>query len=49
MNRRLISALLLGVVIAGCAGVEYADRPEGPFEIALLATTETRGELEPCG
>ncbi|MBD3348670.1 MAG: hypothetical protein GF400_05695 [Candidatus Eisenbacteria bacterium] len=49
MNRRLIAGLLAGVVIAGCAGVEYAERPDGPFDIAILATTETRGELEPCG
>jgi hypothetical protein len=49
MNRRLIFSILLGMMIAGCAGVRHAERPEGAFEIALLATTGTRGELEPCG
>ncbi len=49
MNRRLILTILLGMLIAGCAGVQRAERPEGPFEIALMATAETRGELEPCG
>ena len=49
MGRRLILSVLLGTLIAGCAGVQHAERPEGPFEMALLATAETRGELEPCG
>lgn len=49
MNRRLILSILLGIAIAGCAGVQHVERPEGPFEIALMATAETRGELEPCG
>ena len=49
MKRKLILSILLGLFIAGCAGVQHADVPEGPFAIALLVTTETRGELEPCG
>ena len=49
MNRRLLFLALAGLTIAGCAGVKHAERPEGAFEIALLATTGTRGELEPCG
>ncbi len=49
MNRRLLATLLLGIIIAGCAGVEYARRPEEPFELAILATSDTKGELEPCG
>ncbi|MBD3366735.1 MAG: hypothetical protein GF405_01010 [Candidatus Eisenbacteria bacterium] len=49
MNRRLIAAVFLGVLIAGCAGVDYVQRPDGPFELAILATSDTRGEIEPCG
>ena len=50
MNRRLLFLVLAGfIIVAGCAGVRREERPEGAFEIALLATTGTRGELEPCG
>jgi hypothetical protein len=41
--------LLVGATIAGCAGMERAARPDEPFELAILATSDTRGELEPCG
>ena len=49
MRRRLLLLVLAGLLAAGCAGVRHAERPEGAYEIALLATTATRGELEPCG
>ena len=45
----LLVVVLAGLIIAGCAGVKQAESPEGPFEIAMLAVTDTRGELEPCG
>jgi hypothetical protein len=45
----LLLAALVVVLAAGCAVVERVERPEGPFEIAMLAVTDTRGELEPCG
>ena len=48
-KRTLILAVLAGLFIAGCAGTERGERVEGPFQIAILATTDTRGELEPCG
>jgi len=37
------------MLAAGCALVQRVEEPEGPYEIALLAVTDTRGELEPCG
>lgn len=37
------------LVLAGCATVQTVETPDGPFEIAILATTDTRGNLEPCG
>jgi len=41
---------LIALVSAGCApSVKEAARPEGPFELAILATSDTRGEIEPCG
>jgi hypothetical protein len=40
---------LLMILAAGCAVQERPVAPAGPFEIAILATTDTRGELEPCG
>ena len=49
MKRKLLLLIIAGVTIAGCAGVKHAERPEGAFEVALLATSGTRGELEPCG
>jgi hypothetical protein len=48
-KRTLILAVLAGLFIAGCAGTERAERVEGPFQVAILATADTRGELEPCG
>lgn len=45
----LLPLFLALALLAGCAGVQRAERPEGPFDIALLAVTDTRGELEPCG
>jgi hypothetical protein len=48
-NRRLLLVVLVGLILAGCAGVQRVERPEGPFEIAILAVSDTRGELEPCG
>jgi hypothetical protein len=47
--RRLFLVALAGFMIAGCAVVQRAERPDGPFEIAILAVSDTRGELEPCG
>ena len=47
--RKLFLVALAGFMIAGCAVVQRAERPDGPFEIAILAVTDTRGELEPCG
>jgi hypothetical protein len=51
LRRRILLAALVAVIAAGCAGVQRVEEeiPPGPFEIALLATTDTRGELEPCG
>ena len=46
---RLLFLLVAAVLVASCAGVQKVERPEGAFEIALLAVTDTRGELEPCG
>ncbi|MFH1689296.1 MAG: hypothetical protein ABIE42_03560 [Candidatus Eisenbacteria bacterium] len=48
-SRRVFFILLAGLIMAGCAMVQRAERPEGPFEIAILAVSDTRGELEPCG
>lgn len=50
LRRAIFAAILLALVTAGCAVKEHAAAPpEGPFSIAILATTDTRGELEPCG
>ena len=51
LRRRMFVATLAVAIAAGCAGVQRAEveKVEGPFEIALMATTDTRGELEPCG
>jgi len=49
LNRYLLLVVLLVMLAAGCAVVQRAERPDGPFEIAILAVTDTRGELEPCG
>jgi nitrous oxide reductase accessory protein NosL len=48
-NRKLLLVVLAGLLLAGCAAVQRVERPEQPFEIALLAVTNTMGELEPCG
>jgi hypothetical protein len=47
--RNLLLIALVVILAAGCAMVQRAEQPEGPFEIAILAVTDTRGELEPCG
>ena len=49
LNRYLLLVVLLVMLASGCAVVQRAERPDGPFEIAILAVTDTRGELEPCG
>jgi len=50
MRRWLLLALLAVLIAAGCAGTrEDVERPAGPFEVVILATTDTQGELEPCG
>jgi hypothetical protein len=51
MHARCITLLALTTaILAGCAWVQQpVEQVEGPFEIALMATTDTRGELEPCG
>jgi hypothetical protein len=42
-------AVLAALIAAGCAGTREAERPDGPFQIVIVATTDTQGELEPCG
>ena len=49
MRRALLLILLATLIAAGCAGTREAERPAGPFEVVILATTDTQGELEPCG
>jgi hypothetical protein len=49
LHRKFLLILLTGALVAGCAGIQRVERPEGPFEIAILAVADTRGELEPCG
>jgi hypothetical protein len=49
LTRNLLLAALVVMLAAGCAMVQRAERPTGPYEIAILAVTDTRGELEPCG
>ncbi|MCK4512159.1 hypothetical protein KAW64_10490 [bacterium] len=49
LTRNLLLVVIVVVLAAGCAVVQRAERPDGPFEIAILAVTDTRGELEPCG
>jgi hypothetical protein len=50
MRRGLLLILLAVLIAAGCAGTTgEVERPAGPFEIVILATTDTQGELEPCG
>lgn len=50
LNRKLLVLGLIALVAAGCAtSMKQAARPEGPFELAILATSDTRGEIEPCG
>ncbi len=49
LSRNLLLAALVVMLAAGCAVVQKVEQPEGPFEVAILAVTDTRGELEPCG
>ena len=49
MRRGLLLILLALLIAAGCAGTREAERPAGPFEVVIFATTDTQGELEPCG
>lgn len=49
LRRAIFAAILMALVAAGCAVQEHAAAPDGPFSIAIFATTDTRGELEPCG
>ncbi len=49
LRRAIFVAAVLAMLTGGCAIVEHGVAPEGPFDIAILATTDTRGELEPCG
>ena len=48
-TRKLLLVALVVMLGAGCAVVQRAEQPEGPYEIAVLAVSDTRGELEPCG
>ncbi|HYW68627.1 MAG TPA: hypothetical protein VE960_03410 [bacterium] len=48
-TRNLLLVALVVMLAAGCAVVQRAEQPEGPYEVAMLAVTDTRGELEPCG
>lgn len=49
LKRSIPLLVLLMVLAAGCAVQEKPVTHDGPFEIAVLATTDTRGEIEPCG
>ena len=49
LTRTGLFLLLAALVATGCAGTMEAERPAGPFEVVLFATTDTQGELEPCG
>ena len=49
LTRNLVLVALVVMLAAGCAVVQKAEQPDGPFEVAILAVTDTRGELEPCG
>ena len=51
MIRRAIFVVagVLVILTGGCAVQEKPATPSGPFEIAILVTTDTRGEVEPCG
>ena len=50
LSRKLFLVGLIALVAAGCATtMREAARPVGPFELAILATSDTRGEIEPCG
>ena len=46
---RAALAVSLLAVLVGCMGSPQVEQPAGPFSIAIFATTDTRGELEPCG
>ena len=49
LMRMGLLAVLASLIAAGCAGTREAERPDGPFQIVIVATTDTQGELEPCG
>ncbi|MFH1866205.1 MAG: hypothetical protein ABIK85_10005 [Candidatus Eisenbacteria bacterium] len=49
LTRNTLLVVLVVMLAAGCAVVQRAEQPDGPYEIAVLAVTDTRGELEPCG
>jgi len=49
VSRKTVLAFLVLVVAAGCTMAPGDERPDGPFDIVLFATADTRGELEPCG
>jgi hypothetical protein len=50
--RNLLLVAVLALLVAGCAVMQKAEEPKmpaGAFQIAILAVSDTRGELEPCG
>lgn len=49
LTRTGLILLLAILLVTACAGTREADRPDGPFEVVIFATTDTQGELEPCG
>ena len=49
MDRKAILVILVLLVAAGCAVTPKGERPDGPFDVVIFATADTRAELEPCG
>ena len=49
MSRKAILAILALLVAAGCTMTPRGGRPDGPFDVVVFATADTRGEIEPCG
>jgi hypothetical protein len=49
MSRKAVFVVLALLVAAGCTVAPKGERPDGPFDVVLFATADTRGELEPCG
>jgi uncharacterized protein YceK len=50
--RNLLLIVVVALLVGGCAIMRKAEEPKmpvGPFDIAILAVSDTRGELEPCG